>query len=114
MRRTQRSPPATTDRTPQQHCCARAQPGSLGPRRPITVRPIAFGVAAGGNRPGSDELWQDFGAALERLAMAASGTDVAAVAHAFHEVGEAMLDVADELDGRYNLGRGVDNALCDL
>jgi excisionase family DNA binding protein len=57
-----------------------------------------YELRPGGNRPGSDELWQDFDAALERLAMAASGTEVAAVAHAFHEVGEAMLDVADELE----------------
>jgi len=57
-----------------------------------------YELRPGGNRPGSDELWQDFDAALQRLAMAASGTEVAAVAHAFHEVGEAMLNVAAELD----------------
>lgn len=57
-----------------------------------------YELRPGGNRPGSDELWQDFDAALERLAMAASGTEVAAVAHAFHEVGEAMLDVVAELE----------------
>ena len=32
-----------------------------------------YELRPGGNRPGSDELWQDFDAALERLAMAASG-----------------------------------------
>jgi excisionase family DNA binding protein len=57
-----------------------------------------YELRPGGNRPGSEELWQDFDAALERLAMAASGTEVAAVAHGFHEVGEAMLEVADELE----------------
>ncbi len=57
-----------------------------------------YELRPGGNRPGSDELWQDFDAALERLAIAASGTEVAAVAHAFRELGGAMLDVADELE----------------
>lgn len=51
----------------------------------------------GGNRPGSDELWQDCDAAMERLAIAASGTDLVAVADAFRGEGEALLEVADEL-----------------
>ena len=56
-----------------------------------------YELRPGGNRPGSDGLWQDFDAALERLAIAASGTEVAAVAHGFRELGETMLGVADEL-----------------
>lgn len=62
-----------------------------------------YELRPGGNRPASDELWQDFDAALERLAIAASGTDVTAVAHAFRELGDALLDVANELerDGRW-------------
>ena len=56
-----------------------------------------YELRPGGNRPGSDGLWQDFDAALERLAIAASGTEVAAFAHGFRELGETMLGVADEL-----------------
>ncbi len=59
---------------------------------------LPYELRVGGNRPGSGELWRDFDGALERLAIAASGTDVTAVAHAFRDVGEALLDVADELD----------------
>ena len=57
-----------------------------------------YELRPGGNRPGPDELWRHFDAALERLGIAASGTEVATVAHAFRELGEAMLDVADELE----------------
>ena len=38
--------------------------------------------APGGNRPGAGELWRDFDAALDRLVIAVSGTEVTAVAHA--------------------------------
>jgi hypothetical protein len=64
---------------------------------------------SGGNRPGSDEVWRDFDAALERLAIAASGSDVAAVAHTMRGVGESMLDVADELehDDSWQVGSGA-------
>jgi excisionase family DNA binding protein len=57
-----------------------------------------YELRPGGNRPGSAELWQEFDAALERLAIAASGTAVAAVAHAFRELGDALLGVADGLE----------------
>lgn len=62
------------------------------------VDSFPYELRPGGNRPGADELWQDCDAAMERLAMAASGTDLLAVAHAFRDVAEALLDVADQLE----------------
>ena len=59
---------------------------------------MPYELRPGGNRPGSNELWQHADAAMERLAMAASGTDLVAVANAFRDVGEALLAVADELE----------------
>jgi excisionase family DNA binding protein len=73
------------------------------------VDSFPYELRPGGNRPGSDEVWGDFDAALERLAIAASGSDVAAVAHTMREVGESMLDVADELeqDDSWQVGSGA-------
>ena len=62
------------------------------------VDSFPYELRTGGNRPGSDELWHDCDAAMERLAIAASGTDLVAVAHAFRDVGDSLLDVADELE----------------
>lgn len=67
-------------------------------RSGFRVDSFPYELRPGGNRPGDDELWQDCDAAMERLAMAASGTDLVAVAQAFRDVGEALLDVADQLE----------------
>ena len=67
-------------------------------RSGFRVDSFPYELRPGGNRPGDDELWRDCDAAMERLAMAASGTDLVAVAQAFRDVGEALLDVADELE----------------
>ena len=65
-----------------------------------------YEVRAGGNRPGGDELWRDVDVALERLVIAVTGTEVSAVAHAFGEVGETLLSVAEKLarDDRWQVG----------
>ncbi len=67
-------------------------------RTGFTPEGFPYELRPGGNRPDAGDRWQDFDAALERLALAASGTEVVAVAHAFREVGETLLDVADELE----------------
>lgn len=75
-------------------------------RSGFQVDSFPYELRPGGNRPGSDEFWQDADAAMERLALAASGTDLIAVAHAFRDIGEALLDVADALesDDSWQLG----------
>jgi excisionase family DNA binding protein len=52
-----------------------------------------------GNRPGERELWEKFDAAVERLAITLSGTDVRAVADGHAELRDTLLDVADRLEG---------------
>ena len=68
-----------------------------------------YEVRAGGNRPGSNELWRDVDAAIDRLVIAVTGTEVSAVAHAFAEVGEALVLVAEEIarDDRWQVGSGA-------
>ena len=44
-------------------------------------------------------MWEEFDAAFERLAIAVTGTDIVSVAHGFREVWDALLKVADELEG---------------
>jgi excisionase family DNA binding protein len=67
-------------------------------RSGFCVDSFPYELRPGGNRPGSDGLWQDCDAAMERLAIAASGTELVPVAQAFRDVGEALLDVADQLE----------------
>ena len=76
------------------------------PRTDFGLEVFPYEVRAGGNRPGGDELWRDVDVALDRLVIAVTGTEVSAVAHAFAEVGEALLAVADELarDDRWQVG----------
>lgn len=57
-----------------------------------------YEVRAGGNRPGDTELWTGVDAALDRLVLAVTGTEVSAVAHSFRELADALLAVADELE----------------
>jgi hypothetical protein len=52
-----------------------------------------------GNRPGDPELWERFDAAVERLSISLSGTDVRAVADGHAELRDTLLDVADQLEG---------------
>jgi len=68
------------------------------PRTNFGHEVFPYEVRAGGNRPGSGQLWRDVDAALDRLVIAVTGTEVSAVAHSFRELGEALLEVADELE----------------
>jgi excisionase family DNA binding protein len=67
-------------------------------RSGFRVDSFPYELRPGGNRPGSDELWQDCDSAMERLAIAASGTELETVARAFRDVGGTLLDVADQLE----------------
>lgn len=68
------------------------------PRTDFGHEAFPYEVRAGGNRPGGAEVWRHVDAALDRLVLAVTGTDVSAVAHSFRELGEALLDVAEQLD----------------
>jgi excisionase family DNA binding protein len=68
------------------------------PRTNFGLEVFPYEVRAGGNRPGADELWKGLDAALARLVIAITGTEVSAVAHGFRDVADAMIAVADELD----------------
>jgi excisionase family DNA binding protein len=59
---------------------------------------LPYELKHGGNRPGPGEMWEDFDAAFDRLAITATGTDVGALALAFREVYDALQMVADELE----------------
>jgi excisionase family DNA binding protein len=67
------------------------------PRTDFGHEAFPYEVRAGGNRPGDAEVWRAVDAALDRLMLAVTGTEVSAVAHSFRELGEALLAVADEL-----------------
>lgn len=68
------------------------------PRTDFGHEAFPYEVRAGGNRPGGAEVWKDVDAALDRLVLAVSGTEASAVAHSFRELGEALFDVADQLE----------------
>lgn len=62
-----------------------------GPERlPYEMRP-------GGNRPGSDGLWDGFDAAFAELGSAIAGRDILTVGLAFRKAADELLDVADQL-----------------
>lgn len=58
---------------------------------------LPYELRPNGNRPGGPELWEDFDAAIERLSITFSGTDVRAVADAQAEVRDTLLDVVRDL-----------------
>jgi excisionase family DNA binding protein len=68
------------------------------PRTNFGLDVFPYEVRAGGNRPGADELWKELDAALGRLVIAITGTEVSAVAHGFRDVADTMMAVADELE----------------
>jgi excisionase family DNA binding protein len=68
------------------------------PRTDFGLELFPYEVRAGGNRPGGDELWSGVDAALDRLVIAVTGTEVSAVAHSFRGVGDTLLAVAAELE----------------
>ena len=59
---------------------------------------LPYELKHGGNRPGPNEMWEEFDAAFERLSITATGTDITALAQAFREVYDALRKVADELE----------------
>jgi len=60
---------------------------------------LPYELRPGGNRPGNGELWAEFDATFERLAITATGSDIIAVANGFREAGDALGKVADEFEG---------------
>lgn len=68
------------------------------PRTNFTLEVFPYEVRAGGNRPDDGEIWREVDAALDRLVLAVSGTEVSAVAHSFREASEALFAVADKLE----------------
>ena len=68
------------------------------PRTDFGHEAFPYEVRSGGNRPGAGELWRDVDAALDRLVIAVTGTEVSAVAHSFRELGEVLLVVAAQLE----------------
>jgi excisionase family DNA binding protein len=68
------------------------------PRSDSLVDSFPYELQPGGNRPGPAALWKEFDASVERLSIAITGTDMAAVANGFRDLGEALLGVADELE----------------
>jgi excisionase family DNA binding protein len=79
------------------------------PRTDFGLDAFPYEVRAGGNRPDGDEVWRAADAALDRLLLAVTGTEVSAVAHGFRELGEALLAAADKLeqDDRWQVGSRV-------
>jgi excisionase family DNA binding protein len=69
-----------------------------GPKLTMAER-LSYELAPNGNRPGPARMWQAFDVAYGRLSLTATGNDIAAVARAFREVSEALLNVVDELEG---------------
>ena len=70
------------------------------PRTDFGLDAFPYEVRAGGNRPGGNEVWREVDAALDRLLLAVTGTEMSAVAHSFRELGDALLEVADQLERR--------------
>jgi excisionase family DNA binding protein len=64
----------------------------------LSVETLPYELRPYGNRPGEEELWEEFDAAVERLVLVTTGTDVGAVAYAFREMGDALQVVADALE----------------
>lgn len=60
---------------------------------------LPYELRPDGNRPDEPELWEKFDAAVERLSITLSGTDVRAVADGHAELRDTLLDVADQLEG---------------
>jgi hypothetical protein len=59
---------------------------------------LSYELRPGGNRPGAQELWDRFDAAVERLGTAMEGVAVSAVARGFAELSEVAREIAAELE----------------
>jgi excisionase family DNA binding protein len=72
---------------------------SLSARSRFDWDALSYELKPEGNRPGEPELWEQFDAAVERLTITFTGTDVPVIADGFAELRDALLDVAEELAG---------------
>jgi excisionase family DNA binding protein len=70
--------------------------------KPDLADALSYELRPDGNRPGRAEIWEEFDAAFDRLAITATGTDIVAVGHGFREVWDALRTVADELESDAN------------
>lgn len=68
---------------------------------------LPYELRPDGNRPGEPELWEKFDAAVERLSITLSGTDVRAVADGHAELRDTLLDVADQLNANDSYQRAI-------
>lgn len=68
------------------------------PRTTFGWHSLPYELKPDGNRPGDSALWDEFDAAVERLGITFTGTDLRAVADGHAEVRDRLLDVADELE----------------
>jgi len=59
---------------------------------------LPYELRPGGNRPGHVELWQEFDAAVERLSITFSGTDVRSVADSHADVRDRLVEVVQRLE----------------
>lgn len=84
-----------------------AAEGGLGWRsRTIDgVFSLAPELTAGMNRPGPDELWAQFDAAVAGLATALAGSSVAVLAAVFTELSEVSAGLAAQVQPLYRAGR---------
>jgi excisionase family DNA binding protein len=68
------------------------------PRTTFGWHSLPYELKPDGNRPGDSAQWDEFDAAVERLAITFTGTDLRAVADGHAEVRDRLLDVAEELE----------------
>ena len=59
---------------------------------------LPYELRPGGNRPGHHDLWQEFDAAVERLSITFSGTDVRSVADSHADVRDRLVEVVERLE----------------
>lgn len=66
---------------------------------------LTYELRPGGNRPGPEDLWNRFDAAVQRLGEAMEGVATSAVARAFAELSEVARELARELEPIYTPAR---------
>jgi hypothetical protein len=59
---------------------------------------LSYELRRGGNRPGPDELWDRFDAAVEALGTALEGVALGAIARAFAELSQVARELADAIE----------------
>jgi excisionase family DNA binding protein len=74
----------------------------LGPQPAARGMALSYELRPGGNRPGPTKLWQRFDRAVDKVADALAGTDVAALQRAMNNLSIVMHDLADVLERSAN------------